>query len=156
MVPELHDRDLGPGPDRQALGKGPLWFRAARLAFTALCIVVASLAGGAFGRLSPASIGVAPGPAPTADAQRDSVRSLLRPPAEIVAKAPIWRSGDAGGPQPGPYSAAIPALRQCVAWLVGDEPGSASSHDREPRWLAVRAGYARAPPTAIGRSRIAA
>ena len=47
--------------------------------------------------------------------------------------------------------AAIPAPRQSVAWLVGNEPGSVSSHDREPRWLAVRAGYSRAPPTAIGR-----
>jgi hypothetical protein len=108
------------------------------------------------GDFPPASIGAASGPAPAADAQRDSVRSLLRPPAEIVAKATIWRSGDGGGPQPGPYSAAIPAPRQSVAWLGGNEPGSVSSHDREPRWLAVRAGYARAPPTAIGRSRIAA
>ena len=155
MAPELHDSDLSPEPNRRDDGARSLWFRAARLVFAALCVVVASLAGGAFGRLSPASIGGAPGPAPTADAQRDSVRSLLRPLAEIVAKAPIWGAIDAGGPQPGPYSAAILAPQQAIAWLAGNEPGSVSGHDRG-RSLAVRAGYSRAPPTAIGRSRITA
>ena len=156
MAPELSDGDLGPEANRRDAGAQSLWSRAARFAFAALCVVVAALAGGASGRLSPASFGAAPGTAPAADAQRDSVRNLLRPHAEIVAKAPIWRAIDAGGPQPEPYSGAILAPRQTVAWLAGNELGSVSSHDRGPRWLAIRAGYSRAPPTVIGRTRTAA
>jgi hypothetical protein len=154
MAPELPDGDLGPEANRRDDGARSLWFRAARLVFAALCVVVAALAGGASGRLSPASIGAAPGTAPTADALSESGRNVLRPHAEIVAKAPIWRAIDAGGPQPDPHFGAILAPWQSVAWLAGSELGF--SRERGPRWLAVRAGFSRAPPTAIGRSRIAA
>jgi hypothetical protein len=118
-------------------------------------VVAASLAGSVPGRLLPGSIGTAQGTAPSADAQRDSVRNLLRPHTEIVAKAPIWRAVDAGGPPPDSHSGAILAPRQSVASLAGSE-GSASDHDHEPHRLAVRAGYSRAPPTASGRFRTAA
>jgi hypothetical protein len=133
-----------------------LWRRAARLALAALCMVVASLAGVASGRVSLAQIGAVPGTVPSADAPRDSARNLLRPHAEIVAKAPTWRAVDASGPQPDPHSGAILAPRRSVAGLAGSELRSVSDHDHEPRWLAVRAGFSRAPPMAIGRSRTAA
>lgn len=144
---------LGGVYDRRDVASRPAWAGAGRWLFALLCVVVASLAGSASGRVSPAQIGAAQDTSPSVDAQRGAVRN---PHAEIVAKAPIWRSGDAGGPQPGPYSAAIPAPRQSVAWLGGNELGSVSSDDREPHRLAVRAGYSRAPPTASGRFRTAA
>jgi hypothetical protein len=154
------DRDFRNGcpdlePNRQDAGRQSRWFRAARLAFAALCVVAASLAGSVPGRLLPGSIGTAQGTAPSADAQRDSVRNLLRPHTEIAAKAPIWRAIDAGGPPPDSHSGGILAPPQSVASLAGNE-GSASDHDHEPHRHAVRAGYSQAPPTAIGRSRTAA
>ena len=142
-------------PNRQDAGRRSPWFRAARFVFAALCMVAASLAGSVPGRLLPGSIGTAQGTAPSADAQRDSVRNLLRPHTEIVAKAPIWRAIDAGGPPLDSHSGAILAPRQSVASLAGSE-GSASDHHYEPRRLAVRAGSSRAPPTASGRLRTAA
>lgn len=123
--------------------------------FAALCVVAASLAGSVPGRLLPGSIGTAQGTAPSADAQRDSIRNLLRAHTEIVAKAPIWRAIDAGGPPPDSHSGAIPAPRQSVASLAGSE-ASASDHDDAPHRRAVRAGYSQAPPTASGRFRTAA
>lgn len=142
-------------PNRQDAGRRSPWFRAARFVFAALCVVAASLAGSVPGRLLPGSIGTAQGTAPSADAQRDSIRNLLRPHTEIVAKAPIWRAIDAGGPPPDSHSGAIQPPRQGIGSLAGSE-GSASDHDYEPHRLAVRAGYSRAPPTASGRFRIAA
>ena len=157
MDRELHDRDLSPAPNRRDAGAQLPWLRAARLVLATLCLVVASLAGNSSGRSSPAAIGAAPDTAPTnADAQRDSVRNLLRPQVEIVAKAPTWRSADPAGPQPDSHTGAIPAPRQGLARLAGAGVDAVSSDIRGPRWLALRAGYSRAPPTAIGRLRTSA
>ena len=156
MDTELHDRDLDPGPNRRDVGTRSVWLRAARSLFAIFCLVAASLAGSASGRVSPAPIGAAEDTAARADAQRDAGRSLLRPHAEIVTQGPIRRSGDAGGPNTDSNSGAVLVPWQSVAWLGEDGVGSVASLDCGARWLAVRAGYSRAPPTAIGRIRTAA
>jgi len=156
MDSELHDRDLDAGPNRQDAGTRSVWLRAARSFVAVFCLVVASLAGTAAGRVSPVQIGATHDASPRADAQRDAGRNLLRPQAEIGTQGPIWRSVGAGGPQPDPHSSAVLNFWQSAAWLEEDEVGSTASVDRVPPWLAVRAGYSRAPPTAIGRFRTAA
>jgi len=152
---EFHDRDLDDGPNRQDAGTRSVLLRAARSFFAVFCLVVASLAGTATGRVSPVQVGATHDTTPRADAQRDAGRNLLRPQAEVVVQGPIWRSVDAGGPQPDPHPSAALVFSQS-AWLVDDEVGFAASVDRGPQGLTVRAGYSRAPPTAIGRSRTAA
>lgn len=156
MDSEFHDHDLDAGPNREDAGIRSVWLRAARSFFAVFCLVVASLAGTAAGRVSPVQIGATHDTTPRADAQRDAGRNLLRPQAEIVTQALIWRSVGAGGPQPDPHPSAVPNFWQSAAWLEEDDVGSAASVDRGRRWLAVRDGYSRAPPTAIGRSRTSA
>jgi len=119
-------------------------------------VVVASLVGSQSNRGSPVQIGAAPDAAPSADAQRDSSRDLLRPHAEVATQGSTYRPIDAGGPQPDPDSVAILTPWQSEVWLAEGEVGPVSSHDHEPPWLAIRAGYPRAPPTTIGRSRTSA
>lgn len=156
MDSEFHDRDLDDGPNRRDAGTRSVWLRAARSAFAVFCLVVASLAGTAAGRLSPVPVGATHDTIPRADAQRDAGRNLLRPQAEIAVQGPIWRFVGAGGPQPDPHPSADLNCSQSVAWLERDEAGFAASVDRGPQGLTVRAGYSRAPPTVIGRSRTAA
>lgn len=156
MKSEFHDRDLDDGPNRRDAGTRPVWLRAARSVFAVFCLVVASLAGTAAGRLSPVQVGATHDTAPRTDAQRDAGRNLLRPQAEIAIQGPSWRFVGAGGPQPDPHPSGDISSTQCVAWLERDEVGFAASVDRCPQGLTLRAGYSRAPPTAIGRSRTAA
>src|SRR5215475_7814175 len=86
-----------------------LWRRAARSLFAVLCVVAASLSGGA-----PAGNGLlhaaAADKATSADPSRDYGRTPLRPNTEATAERAAQRGTDGGGF--GPYSGsgvAIPA-----------------------------------------------
>lgn len=132
------------------------WASASRWVFALLCVVAAALAGSVSGLVSAAQIGTAQDTGPSVDAQRDAGRNLLRPHAEIATKGPIWRSVDPNRPQSDPHSADALSPPQAVAWFAGSDIGPVFSPDHEPHGLALRAGYSRAPPTVIGRSRTSA
>src|SRR5882724_2424329 len=140
MDSEFHDRDLDDGLIRQDVGTRSVWLSAARSFFAVFCLVVASLAGSAAGRVLPAQIGATHDATPRADAQRDAGRNLLRPQAVVVTQGPIWRSVGAGGPQPDLHPSAELNFPQSAAWLEEDEAGFAASVDRGPQGLTVRAG----------------
>jgi hypothetical protein len=144
---------LGGVSDRRDDASRSAWASAGRWLFALLCVVVASLAGSASGRVSPAQIGAAQDTSPSVDAQRDAGRNLLRPHAEIATKGPTWRSVDPNGPQSDPHSADALSPPQAAVWFSGSDVGPVSCPDCEPHGLAIRDGYSRAPPTAIGRSR---
>jgi hypothetical protein len=129
------------------------WASASRWVFAILCVVAAALAGSASGRVSPAQIGAAQDTSPSVDTLRDVGRNLLRPHAEIATKGPTRRSIDPNGPQSDPHSADALSPPQAVVWFSGSDVGPVSCPDRSPHGLAIRDGYSRAPPTAIGRSR---
>lgn len=147
MHPDSHNRDFEPGPDRQQVRMAALWSRAARLAFAILCVVAASLSGSTAGRVAPAQIGAG------IDHQRDAARNLLRPQAEVVAVSAKWRSADPGDRAPHPHTDGAVERRPTVPWIAGSNVGSDTCLDREPHGFAVRAGFSRAPPMVIGRTR---
>src|SRR5262245_42319147 len=110
-------RDDRPNPPRS------LWRRAAQSLFAVLCVVVASLAGGASVGNSPLQIGAATDKATSTDPSHDAGRSLLRPNTEVTA-APIARRGvDGGGSQPDSGSAVAAPERPDVVGLADDETG---------------------------------
>jgi hypothetical protein len=144
---------LGDVSDRRNVASRPAWVSAGRWLFALLCVVVASLAGSASGRVSPAQVGTAQDTSPSVDAQRDAGRNLLRPHAEISTRGQTWRPVDPNGPKSDPHSADALSPPQAVVWFSGSDVGPVSCPDRKPHGLAIRDGYSRAPPTAIGRSR---
>ena len=155
---QTHDDDiLGKAYDRKLMRRLLVYTRPYRSlmygAFALLCVVAAALVGSASGRVSPAQIGAAQDTSPSVDAQRDAGRNLLRPHAEIATKTPTWRSVDPNGPQSDPHSADALSPPPAVVRFSGSDIGPVSCPDRAPHGLALRAGYSRAPPTAIGRSR---
>jgi len=130
-----------------------LWRRIAQSLFAVLCVVAASLAGGASAGNATLQIGAAADKATSADPSRDYGRSLLRPGTEATVERIARRGVDSGGSVPDSGSGAALPARQDFVWLPADEIGFLPSNEYRPDGLTVRAGPSRAPPTMSGRFR---
>jgi GNAT superfamily N-acetyltransferase len=128
-----------------------LWRRAAQSFFAVLCVVAASLAGGASVGNSPLQAAAAD-KTTSADPSRGYGCDLQRANGEFAAER-IARRGIEGGSVPDSGSGVALPARQDFVWLPDGEIGVLPSNEYRPDWLTVRAGFSRAPPTVIGRSR---
>ena len=156
MTSDIHEGRSRPPRIHRSAGTRFPWVRLAQSLFAVLCLVVVSLGGSVSAGSSSLHVGAPSDKAPGVDTPRDDGRNLLRPKAEVAPERGSWRAINASGsgPDPGP-GIVLPAWRDPI-WLVEDEVDSPFNAERGPAWLTVRAGYSRAPPTAIGRSRTAA
>ena len=130
-----------------------LWRRVAQSFFAVLCVVAASLAGGASVGNSLLQIGAAADKATSADPSRDYGRNLLRPNTEATAERTAERSTESGGSVPDSDSGVAVPASQAFVWLSADAIGFLPRNEYRPDRLTVRAGPARAPPTVSGRFR---
>jgi hypothetical protein len=156
MAPMIDPRILDGAPDRREAMSRTAWASTARWLIALLCVVAASLTGSASGRVSPAHIAAAQDTNPRVDAQRDAARNLLPPHAENAPEGVSWRSVGSNGPQPDPHFDAALSSWETIGWFAENDVGLVFRPDRKPHGLAIRAGYSRAPPTVIGRSRTSA
>ena len=157
MIPsEIHEGRLSHPQIHCGTGTRFSWTRLAQSFFAVLCVVVASLAGGASAGGSLQHVGAASDGAPSADVPRDDGRNLLRPNAQTIAERAPWRAIDAAGSGPDPNSGFVLPEWEDSSRLPEDGAGPPSSDERGPAWLTVRAAYPRAPPTATGYSRTSA
>jgi hypothetical protein len=129
-----------------------LWRRAAQAFFAVLCVVAASLAGGASVGNSPLQAAAAD-KTTSADPSRGYGCDLQRPNTEVASERSARRGIDSGGSVPDSGSGVAFPARLDFVWLPDDETGFLPSNERRPHRLTVRAGFSRAPPTVIGRSR---
>jgi len=152
MISDIHD-----GRWRHSgAGMRPPWVRLAQSLFAILCLVVASLGGSVSTGSSFLPVGAPSDRAPGVDTPRDGGRNLLRPKAEVAPERGSWRAINASGSSPDPDPGSVLPAWQDFVWLRQDEVDSPFNAERGLAWLTIRAGYSRAPPTAIGRSRTAA
>jgi len=124
-----------------------LWRRVAQAIFAVLCLVAVARTDATL------PLGTTADRATRADASLDQGRKLLRPKAALTAER-VWRAIDTGGSGSG-QDAAVAVLPEREARpLSDDQIGFHSNDERGPARLTIRAGYARAPPPTVARSRL--